>query len=86
MHCGWTTRTCKGSTIRDVESEAAFSALHHTFGLPNHLIPLSLNQPLNEVLKTFLKSINTSYAEILTTLKQSNIQIEQYEKLIEKID
>jgi len=69
MHCGWTTRACKGSTISDVESEAAFSALHHMLGLRTHLIPLSSNQPLNEVLKTFLKSINTSYAEILTTLK-----------------
>jgi hypothetical protein len=70
IDCGRAAGTRESSAICDVESEAAFRALHHMFRLRTHSISPSLNQRLREILKTFLKGlINPVYAEILTTLK-----------------
>jgi hypothetical protein len=64
----WTTRTSKCSAIRYVEGETALRTFHCMFRLRTHSFSLSLNQPLSEILKTFLE-ILSRYAEILTTLK-----------------
>ncbi len=64
----WTTRTSKCSAIRYVEGETALRTFHCMFLLRIHFLSLSLNQPLSEILKTFLE-ILSRYAEILTTLK-----------------
>jgi hypothetical protein len=64
----WTTRTSKCSAIRYVEGETALRTFHCMFRLRIHFLSLSLNQPLSEILKTFLE-ILSRYAEILTTLK-----------------
>jgi hypothetical protein len=64
----WTTRTGKCSAIRYVEGETALRTFHCMFLLRIHFLSLSLNQPLSEILKTFLE-ILSRYAEILTTLK-----------------
>ena len=65
----WTTRTCKCSTIRYVESETALGTFYYMFRLRTHFLSLSPNQPLSEILKTFLEMFNKFDAEILTTLK-----------------
>ena len=64
----WTTRTGKCSAIRYVEGETALRTFHCMFRLRTHFLSLSPNQPLSEILKTFLEMLNR-YAEILTTLK-----------------
>ena len=64
----WTTRTSKCSAIRYVEGETALRTFHCMFRLRIHSLSLSPNQPLSEILKTFLEMLNR-YAEILTTLK-----------------
>jgi len=43
--------------------------MHNIFRLRLHFMSLSLNQPLREILKTFLKMVKRFNAEILTTLK-----------------
>lgn len=65
----WTTRTSKRSAIRYVEDETALGAFHCMFRLRSHFLSLSPNQPLSEILKTFLETFNKFDAEILTTLK-----------------
>jgi len=65
----WTTRTSKCSAIRYVEGETALRTFHCMFLLRIHFLSLSLNQPLSEILKTFLEMLNQFNAEILTTLK-----------------
>ena len=65
----WTTRTSKCSAIRYVEGETAFRASHYMFQFQIHSLLFSLNQQLNEILKTFLEMFNQFNAGILTTLK-----------------
>jgi hypothetical protein len=65
----WTTRTSSCSAIRYVESETALGTFHYMFRLRTHFLSLSPNQPLSEILKTFLEMFNKFDAEILTTLK-----------------
>ena len=69
LHKRWTTRTSKCSTIRYVESETTLGTFYYTFRLRTHFLSLSPNQPLSEILKTFLEMFNKFDAEILTTLK-----------------
>ena len=65
----WATRTSKCSSIRYVEGETAFRAMHHMFQLRTHSLLFSLTQHLSEILKTFLRMLIQFNAEILTTSK-----------------
>jgi hypothetical protein len=65
----WTTRTSKCSAIHYIEGETTLRTSHHMFRLRSHFLSLSPNQPLSEILKTFLEMFNKINAEILTTLK-----------------
>jgi hypothetical protein len=69
LHKRWTTRTSKCSTIRYVETETALGTFYYMFRLRTHFLSLSPDQPLSEILKTFLEMFNKFDAEILTTLK-----------------
>jgi hypothetical protein len=69
LHRRWATRTSKCSAIRYVEGETTFRASHYMFQFQIHSLLFSLNQQLNEILKTFLMVSNRFNAEILTTLK-----------------
>ena len=65
----WATRTSKCSAIRYVEGETALRTFHCMFRLRTHFLSLSPNQPLSEILKTFLRMLIQFNAEILTTSK-----------------
>jgi len=73
-------RTSKCSTIRYVKGETAFWATYYMFRLRLHFISLSLNQPLREILKTFLEMFRRFKAEILTnfkTIKCHNLSVHE---------
>lgn len=53
LHGGRAGGTGKGSAICYVKGETAFWAAQHMLRFRTHLLPLSLDQPSNEVLKTF---------------------------------
>lgn len=57
LHRGWTTRASKCSAIGYVESKTTFRTFHQMLRLGIHYSPLSISQPLSEILKTFLKNI-----------------------------
>lgn len=65
----WATRASKCSTICYVEGKTAFRTFHYVFGLRIHSLSLSLIQPFNERLKTFLEMFPCLYIEVLTILK-----------------
>lgn len=64
-----TTRASKCSTICYVEGKTALRTFHYVFGLRIHSLSLSLIQPFNERLKTFLEMFPCLYIEVLTILK-----------------
>ena len=74
----WTTRTSKCSTIHYVEGETALRTFHCMFRLRTHFLSLSPNQPLSEILKTFLGILKQSNAEVSTTsktIKYSDLEV-----------
>lgn len=82
LHGGWASRTSEGSAIRYVEGKAAFWAFNHMFRLRNHSMSLSLNEPISEILKTFLKVLRWFNAKILTNLKTVKYTMQGYMKFV----
>lgn len=82
LHGGWASRTSEGSAIRYVEGKAAFWAFNHTFRLRNHSMSLSLNEPISQILKTFLKILKWFNAKILTNLKTIKYKMQVYMEFV----
>ena len=59
LHEGWTAGTGKSSAVRYIKGKAAFWAFQYILRLRIHPIPLSLNQPLSDVLKAFLETLKS---------------------------
>jgi hypothetical protein len=57
LHRGWASGTSKGSAIRYVEGKTALWATYYMLLVRTHVTSLSLNQPLSEILKTFLEAL-----------------------------
>lgn len=67
----WTARTSKDSAIGYVKGKAALWAMHYMLWLQAHLMSLSLNQLLIEILKTFSRSVEIiGVKRLLAALKQ----------------
>jgi hypothetical protein len=69
LHRGWTAGTSKGSAIRYVKGKTTLWATQYMLRLRTHLTSLSLNQPPNEILKTFLKALKIVTVKSLSTSK-----------------
>jgi hypothetical protein len=72
------SRTSEGSAIRYVEGKAAFWAFNHMFRLRNHSMSLSSNEPISEILKTFLKVLKWFGTKILMNLKTIKYTMQVY--------
>lgn len=66
---GWTAGTSESPTICYVKGKAAFWAANNVFRLRTHFKSLYLNQKSNEVLKTFLRLLQTGRPKFSTTVK-----------------